>query len=265
MDQQPIQLTFLTERKNSDIEIIQVKDARTPIEATHYILIETQSHQIVRTGRHQKIIDASIKVRATYLSGEWGCESGTLICEMGGDASSSRVRLTNGLVTIHESMRGLHIGSYLFYKIVFWAKQLDPSTKIAPITLLSSDAYHPNKKRRNDFYSNSGIKFDWHDENQSAGISDPKLTVSDLTPHAHWPNITCDSRLHSLDEALKQRALLKDRVRKLRHLNRYYRREFENTHARLKQIATLLNKPLYIICFGLGAATSYLITFLIKI
>ncbi len=260
MDQQTIQLSFLTERKNSNIEIIQVKDVRTPIEATHYILIETQSHQTVRTGHHQKIIDASIKVRATYISGEWACEAGTLICEMGGDASSSRVRLTNGLVTIHESMRGLHIGSYLFHKIVFWAKQFDPSTKIAPITLISSDAYHPNKNRRNSFYGNSGIKFDWHDQNQGAGVSDPELTVSDLTPHAHWPNITCDSQLHSLDEALKQRALLKDRVRKLRHLNRYYRREFENTYARLKTVANFLNKPFYILFFGLGAATSYLIT-----
>jgi hypothetical protein len=196
-----------------------------------------------------------IKVRATYLYGSEGPQkAGSLISEMGGECSGQRVRLTNGSVMVDGSMQGLHVGTYLFHKIVSWAKKFDLSYKIVPISVISGDGHKKNKERRNKLYGNSGIRFIWDDPELRQGRSDPELTVSDLIAYANWPNIKKDYGLLSLDKTWRETSKLKEKVRDLRSSNRYYRREYKTLQSRMKAIAGFLNIPVCIGCLFLGLA-----------
>jgi len=67
-------------------------------------------------------------------------------------------------------LEGQRIGTYLMNKIVQWAKQW-PDADVQTIYLKAGQATDDNKARRNRFYEQFGITFDWADESQEAGAS----------------------------------------------------------------------------------------------
>lgn len=164
------------------------------------------------------------------------------------------VRLTNGAVLVDDAMQGLHVGTYLFHKIVTWAKQFDPSYNIVPISIIAGDAYPENKDRRNKLYTNSGIKFLWDGPAGMQGTSDSTLTVSDLIAYANWPNIRKDYGMRSFDKMWQELATLKEKARGLRASKRYHRLEYNTITKRLKVIAGFLSIPICIGCVFLGFA-----------
>ncbi len=83
-----------------------------------------------------------------------------------------------------ESLRGKRVGTYLMNEIVKWARQW-PEAKVRPIKLLAWQAEDENKARRNRFYEQFGIKFEYSDPNQCEGIS-LAMFASDLTPVETW-------------------------------------------------------------------------------
>ncbi|RVD75435.1 hypothetical protein [Pseudomonas koreensis] len=250
-----LNVNLTTEDITKNLEIIEVCHRNTHVQDSHYILIETQLKSTTWSLQGTPTASSKITVRATYLYGSQGLfKAGQLISEMGGELNDSRkmVKLTNGSVMVDGCMQGLHIGTYIFHKIVSWAKQFAPSYTVAPITVISGDAGKGNKERRNKLYMNSGIRFIWEGEEGREGRSDPALTISELTPYANWPNINKDYGMKALDKTWRELSILKERVRGLKKSQRYYRKEYETIRSRLRAIASFLNMPMYAICILLG-------------
>lgn len=104
----------------------------------------------------------NIELDAVYFAGPAPWLLGQRVCVMGGSTQHvDKVKLTNGGVVINlKGLKGLHIGSLMFGRIVDWAKQFPGHWCIVPIGLAAIDAREPEaKQRRNQFYENFGIRF----------------------------------------------------------------------------------------------------------
>ncbi|TJZ66691.1 hypothetical protein [Chitiniphilus eburneus] len=91
-------------------------------------------------------------------------------------------------------LEGQRVGTYLMNEIVQWVRQW-PEATVRSVELLSGQAHGENKARRNRFYEQFGLKFDYRDPEQREGLSRPMLSEA-LTPVETWQsNIReCDVR-----------------------------------------------------------------------
>lgn len=242
--------------KTRDFEIIQVKAG--VYERTHVILIETSRDNHLEYCGDRHYGNASILVRAIYMSGD-AMRPGEFVGDMGGrmDSNSRSVKLTNGGVIIPGHLRNLHIGSFMFNKIIAWAQEFDENYTIVPISVVAGDAMTSKDKGiRNTFYENAGLRFIWSEGKHGLeGRSDPRLTVADLKLRKYWPNIERDYHLGAVESTWRELALAKDQVKGLRAANRYYRRKINHFHGRMRIAMSIINYPMYGILFlvGLGA------------
>lgn len=95
------------------------------------------------------------------------------------------VSITGGSVMLANPSavpRGAHIGTYLLDEVVRWAKQW-PNAQVKRISLSDIDAEDANRERRNRFYEQFGIEFDYADERRRSGCSRP-MVAGALTPVA---------------------------------------------------------------------------------
>src|SRR3989344_4608344 len=81
-------------------------------------------------------------------------------------------------------LEGNRIGSYMMNEIVSWARRW-PDASVKPIQLLSLQAQAENKDRRNRFYEQFNIRFEYTDLSKSEGTSFA-MTAGDLTPSSTW-------------------------------------------------------------------------------
>lgn len=134
-----INLRIARDEQHGHIETIEVHDPdRGYGKSTHHLLIETRTTRHDDSIRDARFTDATIEVRATYLFGDsYILRPGSHIATMGGKLNgyAHTVRLTNGSVMVGPALRGLHVGTYLFHKIVSWAKQFDASINIADLEI----------------------------------------------------------------------------------------------------------------------------------
>lgn len=101
------------------------------------------------------------------------------------DAHSNVVDLvTGGLFLDLANLKGQRIGTYLMCSVVRWARQW-PSAEVATIELLEGQASSDNKDRRNWFYEQFGIQFDYVSDEKMAGRSRP-MKVSELLDVTAW-------------------------------------------------------------------------------
>lgn len=245
------------QESQGSLEIIKVSKKSKYRNDTHYLLISTEIKSYLINSKLNSSQQETIEVRATYLGGSGSSlNPGQHVGTMGGkmDSYSPKVRLTNGSVMIEKGMQGLHIGTYLFHKIVSWAQQFDSNYPIVPISVIKGDAEGKNGIRRNKLYENSGIRFIWDGPEGVEGKSDPDLKVKDLIAYAHWPNIEKDYRFRGLDLSWQELATLRENVRHLRHSNRRYRLTYETIEKRLWAIASFLNWPAYAVAIFIGMA-----------
>lgn len=95
------------------------------------------------------------------------------------------VSLTGGGVFLDpEYMRGLRVGTFLMNEIVRWAKNW-PGRKVDRITLNKDMGTPTNKERRNRFYEQFGIEFEYSDSDQRGGVSKP-MTTDTLQSVESW-------------------------------------------------------------------------------
>jgi len=91
----------------------------------------------------------------------------------------------HGAVFLDPSeLRGHRVGTYLMNEIVIWAKQW-PNATVNPIELLKDQAYDENRARRNRFYEQFGLTFDYLDNEGCAGLS-RSISADLLTPVDTW-------------------------------------------------------------------------------
>ncbi|NKF94868.1 hypothetical protein GO290_01947 [Ralstonia solanacearum] len=81
-------------------------------------------------------------------------------------------------------LEGQRIGTYLMNEIVTWVQQW-PEATVRSVELLSGQARDDNKARRNRFYEQFGLVFDYRDPEQREGLSNPMLAAA-LTPVETW-------------------------------------------------------------------------------
>lgn len=95
----------------------------------------------------------------------------------------SLVSLTNDSLIIYDATyRGRKLGSWAMNEIVKWAKNW-PEAEVNLIKLSNVDA--DNKIRRNKFYENFGIIFEYYDSRKESGRSLPMKCI-DLKNHESW-------------------------------------------------------------------------------
>lgn len=97
-------------------------------------------------------------------------------------------------------LAGQRIGTYLMNEIVRWVQQW-PSATVASIKLDAGQAQPNNKERRNRFYEQFGIVFDYDDEQRRSGKSRPMLS-KDLKTVETWRKNIVEHTMHDYLESL---------------------------------------------------------------
>ncbi|WP_051972266.1 hypothetical protein [Massilia sp. 9096] len=126
---------------------------------------------------------------------------------------------TGGYVLVEPvRLRGAHLGTYLMNLVVSWAKQW-PGTDVREIRLLAGDAGNDNRLRRNRFYEQFGIKFDFDDASMSAGSSQP-MKADNLVEVTAWKQSITE---HNLVTYLRRST---NEAKMLSADRRFFQREF---------------------------------------
>ncbi len=123
----------------------------------------------------------------------------------GASVSLTSTSTSRGAVFLDlPELEGQRIGTYLMNEIVTWVKQW-PDATVRPVELLSGQAHGENKARRNRFYEQFGLVFDYRDPEQQEGLS-RAMPASALTPVEAWQSNICERDVRDyLGEALHDR------------------------------------------------------------
>lgn len=253
-------------RDTVKVELVEVKDAR--YDKPHYLSLTTtcKSTDFFHDDGRLHWSSATIELDAVYFAGPASSVLGQRVCVMGGSTQHvDKVKLTNGGVVINvESLKGLHIGSLMFGRIVDWAKQFPGHWCIVPIGLSVIDARTPDaKQRRNRFYENFGIRFQYarcDGIDDAVGSSDPALTVAELVPRVSWTNITMLGHWGSaLQAQLRRLDTPAAELRRARRLARVYQRRLGSVEHRLRQIGAGITWVLVGVAGVLGYALGHVL------
>ena len=99
--------------------------------------------------------------------------------------SLSHAGVSEGAIFLDlNGLEGQRIGSYLMNEIVSWVKKW-PDAEVNPIRLSSCQATPDNKERRNHFYENFGLEFDYVDSDKKEGRS-KIMKARDLKENLRW-------------------------------------------------------------------------------
>jgi GNAT superfamily N-acetyltransferase len=125
-----------------------------------------------------------ISTRQNYPGGEF---CGSYSVSYGGNerVSITSPSLSTGAVFMDlPGLKGHRIGTYLMDQIVAWVKNW-PNANLCSIGLSVGQADEENRERRNRFYEQFGIVFDYTDESERTGISRP-MTAWQLVRSDRW-------------------------------------------------------------------------------
>jgi GNAT superfamily N-acetyltransferase len=101
-----------------------------------------------------------------------------------GIVSLSAPALGHSFIVLDLPFKGHRIGTFLMNEIVKWVKQW-PRAQVFPIRLLEGQADPDNLARRNSFYTQFGLEFDFSDASMVAGLS-KDMTTAELTTVDTW-------------------------------------------------------------------------------
>lgn len=245
--------------EKSRFELIQLADPK--FSEPHIVSLETSQTSTTRIHDDGSLewTSASIELTARYFIGPSPVAFGELVSVMGGSLQDDgSVRLTNGEVMVRlDQLRGLHIGSVLFARVVDWAKLFPPDRRIYPITVSVVDAMdEDNKIRRNTLYDRFGIKIPYRPRGGIAdaeGRSDPGLTVGDLIQHNRWEGVELLHGWGPAAAALRRRyTLSRPKMNAARHTASFYRRRYEARLGVFRDALKLFHWWLILAAFVLG-------------
>ena len=158
-----------------------------------WLLVERQEVQEM-DDRHGTLYDASIRLsyerilpKCSSLMPGKGCFSGGYWRGFEGQplVSVTSASTSGGAVFLDlPGLEGQRIGTYLMNEIVRWVQQW-PEARVRSVELMVGQAYPKNKARRNRFYEQFGLVFDFRDTEQKEGLSRPMLAGA-LVPVETW-------------------------------------------------------------------------------
>lgn len=137
---------------------------------------------------NKKCDDYNASITVTYqLLNTINKTSHTFDATHKGNMENGEILLTGGAIDLclSDYFKGQRIGTYLMNIIVQWAKNW-PNANINQIKLLTFQAQPENKERRNKFYEQFNIKFNYVNTiTREDGTSLP-MTASNLNPVVTW-------------------------------------------------------------------------------
>lgn len=147
------------------------------------------------------------------------------------------VQITSGFVILEKipkKLRGCRIGTLLMDKVISWAKQW-PEANVNTIELLAHDGGEDNKARRNKFYENFGITFEYTSNDKKAGLS-KDMKAQELVNHNSWEqNIEMIPSDKLVSFLFKKENDLMRKIEGLQHTTEYFKgriRQAEDTPIR---------------------------------
>lgn len=105
----------------------------------------------------------------------WGCYNSVFNTV---SITSSSV-IAGGVFIDPDYLRGYRLGTYLMNEVVSWVKQW-PDANVSPVRVYKNEDDEENTRRRNKFYQQFGLVFDYEDERCQAGVS-RLMKARDLT------------------------------------------------------------------------------------
>ena len=178
------------------ILVLEIKDKDRPDDkALGWVLVEREE-TYRRDPRDGTIYEASIRLSYQRITAKFSHRDGG---KGRFDGSYSRnfnaVSLTStsmskGAVFLDlPGLDGQRIGTYLMNEIVQWVQQW-PETTVNSIELLAGQGHGDNKARRNWFYEQFGLVFDYTDPEHREGRSRPMLAGALVKVETWKQNIT---------------------------------------------------------------------------
>lgn len=128
-------------------------------------------------------------------------------------------------------LEGCRIGTYLMNEIVSWVKQW-PNADLKSIGLSSGQADSENKERRNRFYRQFGIEFEFTSASQAEGFSKP-MRASQLINSAKWKSrIEIVDAREYLANILDENLNLEFEVENQRRVKNEYKEDYDKAYRR---------------------------------
>lgn len=178
---------FEGQRLKPRIQVLEIRDREKPDgEPIAKLLVERQT-TYVRDTSDGPVYEASINLTYEVITlrhaskgdfvGKYSMLSGT-------------VSLSSGAVFLNlPELAGQRIGTYLMNEIVSWAKRW-PEATVNSVELMIGQSTEDNRERRNWFWEQFGLVFDYNELGHLTGRSRPML-VKDLKQIETWKqNIT---------------------------------------------------------------------------
>lgn len=145
--------------------------------------------------------------------------------------TSSQPHSHGGVFMDPPELRGQRIGTHFLNEIVIWAQQW-PDATVRPIELVDGQADDGNKTRRNHFYEQFGLEFDYHDHEHRQGLSKP-MPAGQLTPVDKWKlNLEVIDVREYLADLLYANEQLETQMSQRNRAIKYWTDEVKNADAR---------------------------------
>jgi len=188
------------------ILILEVKKRDSPHgDALAWLLVERK--EIYQYDSKKAIYRASINLHYKKIKTACLCQNSCMGQFAGSYLHvSNSVSLTSGSVFLDlPGLEGQRIGTYLMNEIIQWAKQHWPEASVDSIKLLAGQADVENKARRNWFYEQFGLVFDYREPEHRSGQS-RSIRVGELKTIETWKqNITEHRVIEYISEILEEK------------------------------------------------------------
>lgn len=176
------------------IYVLEVRGREQPDGAPIASLLIERQEVLRRDERDGSIYEASIRISYERIEPKHshrvpgaGYFSGGYSRGFSGEPSVSLTSETTskGAVFLDpQDLQGHRVGTYLMNEIVTWVRQW-PDAVVRSVELLEGQSHGENKVRRNRFYEQFGLVFDYRDPEHREGSSLP-MYASAITPVETW-------------------------------------------------------------------------------
>lgn len=127
-----------------------------------------------------------------------------------------------------QEIRGYRIGTYIMNQIISWAKQNYPNSILNTITLYQLQARPENKERRNRFYEQFGINFNYNNDKKEEGKSCNNIFINQLNLVETWKkNIREEMIIDCLADMVETIKVQKSHICQLSNSNKRLLKEID--------------------------------------
>ncbi len=169
-----------------DHVVLRVNDREAPEQFRAWILMEvTETYQLDLRATPARPTEGKIEIRYRAVGDRWSCGtfSGSFSQRHSkGSITSSMVSSRGGVLLGLSKLSGQRIGTYLMGRVVEFVRQL-PDAALNSVFLSEVDASDENRERRNRFYEQFGLRFQFDGPGRREGRSLP-MRCGDMTTDA---------------------------------------------------------------------------------